>query len=298
MINKVIKKFLRKVFQRKPKYLKKVKELIQELEPNKCIYLEYPVNLNQRYTLEKPHLEIKNLFKSRHQEFIFDLEGFLSLRKNFLKIPLKKTSKEPSWINQFIPGLDLISLYGYLVKNKSNYFIEVGSGNSTKIANRAIRDFKLSTQIISIDPSPRIEINEICNSVIREPLEEIDLGIFDILKEGDILFIDNSHRVFMNSDVTTVFLEVIPRLKKGVIVQIHDILLPFDYPQEWANRFYSEQYMLANLLLFGLQKIEILLPCFYVSQSNDFKKILNLFWENKYFEDVEKHGSSFWFRIK
>lgn len=298
MINKIIKKIIKKVFIIKPKYLQKVKELIQELEPNKCIFLEYTVNLNQRYTLESPHLGINNILKTRHKEFLIELEGFLIFREKFLKIPLKKSINEPTWVNEFIPGLDLISLYGYLVKYNSNYFIEVGSGNSTKIARRAIRDLNLSTQIISIDPFPRVEINEICNKIIREPLEEIDLVIFDILEEGDILFIDNSHRVFMNSDVTTVFLDIIPRLKKGVIVQIHDILLPFDYPQEWANRFYSEQYMLANLLLFGCNSIEILFPCFYVSQTDFFKNTLDHFWENNYFDGVEKHGSSFWFRIK
>ncbi|MDR7130946.1 hypothetical protein J2X69_003305 [Algoriphagus sp. 4150] len=300
MIHKTIKKILRKLFLSNPLYLQKVKELIQEIEPSKSVFLEYPVNLNQRYTLEKPHLGLMKILETRDKEYISDLEGFLSFKDRFRNIPLneslRKSSKEPTWINEYIPGLDLISLYGYVLKFNPKLYMEVGSGNSTKIAKRAIDDFGLATKIISIDPAPRAEINEICDQVIRKPLEEVDLSVFDDLEEGDILFIDNSHRVFMNSDVTTVFLDVIPNLKKGVIVQIHDILLPFDYPQNWSNRFYSEQYMLANLLLYGLDKIEILLPCFYVSQTKEIAATLNPIWDDGYFAEVEKHGGSFWFR--
>ncbi|MCS4434561.1 class I SAM-dependent methyltransferase [Aquiflexum gelatinilyticum] len=228
------------------------------------------------------------------------MEGFLKFRENFLNIPIgesfRKSLKEPTWINNFIPGLDLISLYGYLVKFNSKLYIEIGSGNSTKIAKRAIEDFSLGTKIISIDPVPRAEINEICNQIIRSPLENIDLSIFNELEAGDILFVDNSHRVFMNSDVTTVFLDIIPQLKKGVIIQVHDIFLPYDYPQEWSTRFYSEQYMLANLILYGQDKIEILFPCFYVSRTKELADTLSPLWQDPYFSKVEKHGGSFWFR--
>ncbi len=300
MINKMIKNILRGVFKSRPKYLQKVKELIQEIEPDKSIFLEYPVNLNQRYTYSKPHLELEKILQSRHKEFILVMESFLRFRENFLNIAIseafRKSLREPTWINNFIPGLDLISLYGFLVKFNSKLYIEVGSGNSTKIAKRAIEDFSLSTKIISIDPAPRAEVNEICNQIIRKPLEEIDLSIFCQLKEGDILFIDNSHRVFMNSDVTTVFLDIIPHLKKGVIIQIHDIFLPYDYPQEWSARFYSEQYMLANLILYGQNKIEILFPCFYVSKTKELANTLTPLWQDPYFSNVEKHGGSFWFR--
>lgn len=302
MINRKIKTLLKGFFQSNPKYLQKVKELIHEMEPDKSVFLDYPVNLNQRYTIEKPHLGLKEILKNHHQSYLSDMKGFLNCKDQFLKIPLndslRSSTKEPTWVNKYIPGMDLVSLYGYLVKYSPKHYIEVGSGNSTKIARRAIEDFKLKTKIISIDPFPRAEINEICDQVIRKPLEEIDLVIFEKLEEGDILFIDNSHRVFMNSDVTAVFLDIIPNLKKGVIVQIHDILLPYDYPQDWSGRFYSEQYMLANLLLYGEDKIDILLPCYYVSQTQELFKTLNPLWENEYFKNVEKHGASFWFKTK
>jgi len=302
MINKLIKNILRNFFKAKPKYLLKVKELIQEIEPNKSVYLDYPVNLNQRYTLSNPHRDIENVLKIRYEDYITEMVGFLNFKENFLKIPLneslRNSLKDPTWINGFIPGLDLISLYGYLVNFNSKLYLEIGSGNSTKIAKRAIEDYTLHTKIISIDPSPRTEVNEICDQIIRNPIEDIDLSIFNQLEDGDILFVDNSHRVFMNSDVTTVFLDIIPNLKKGVIIQIHDIFLPFDYPQEWATRYYSEQFMLANLLLYGMDKIEILFPCFYVSKTMELSETLNPLWKDPYFDKVDKHGGSFWFRIK
>ncbi|HNA64026.1 MAG TPA: hypothetical protein PKZ51_04845, partial [Saprospiraceae bacterium] len=80
------------------------------------------------------------------------------------------------------------------------------------------------------------------DKIIRHPLENIDFDVVSALNENDILFVDNSHRILPNSDSMVFFLEVLPKLKKGVIVHLHDIYLPYDYPQFMCNRFYSEQY--------------------------------------------------------
>ncbi len=128
-------------------------------------------------------------------------------------------------------------------------FVEVGSGDSTRSASRrrSIRDHSLPTLITSIDPTPRAEIDKLCDFVIRKPLEEVELDVFDELGPGDFLFIDGSHRSFSNSDVTVAFLDVLPRLRAGVVVHFHDIFWPYDYPPEWADRYYSEQYLLRLL---------------------------------------------------
>lgn len=142
--------------------------------------------------------------------------------------------------------MDSVAIYGFISENKPVRYYEIGSGNSTKFAKQAIKDYKLQTRILSIDPNPRAEIDSICDQVVRKPLEEVNLNIFEDLEAGDVLFIDNSHRSFMNSDVTVVFLEILPRLKPGVFVEFHDIYLPFDYPQEWDTRYYNEQYLLGR----------------------------------------------------
>ena len=93
-------------------------------------------------------------------------------------------------------------------------------------------------------------MDAVCDTVIRQPLETLDTaGIIENLQAGDILFVDGSHRCFTNSDVTVVFLEILPRLQPGVLVHFHDILLPYDYPPAWSRRYYSEQYLLACWLL-------------------------------------------------
>ena len=82
----------------------------------------------------------------------------------------------------------------------------------------------LQSRITSIDPAPRAESDRLCDSVIRQPLEELDLSVFDDLEPGDFLFIDSSHRTFSNSDVTVVFMDVLPRLRTGVIVHFHEAI--------------------------------------------------------------------------
>ena len=79
-----------------------------------------------------------------------------------------------------------------------------------------MRDLALNTQIISVDPSPRAEVDALCDTVVREPLETVDTALFDELEAGDMLFADRSHPVFENSDVTVFFLEILPRWKSGV----------------------------------------------------------------------------------
>ena len=141
------------------------------------------------------------------------------------------------------------------------------------------------------------EIDKLADKVIREPFENIDPGIIDELERNDILFIDNSHRILPNSDSLVFFLEILPRLKQGVIVQMHDIYLPYDYPQFMCNRYYSEQYGLAMFLLANPEKYETLLPNYYISEDSELSGLLSPIWENNSLVGVERHGGSFWLRI-
>ena len=131
---------------------------------------------------------------------------------------------------------------------------------TTCFAKQAVQDAKLNTKIISIDPEPRGEIDAICNEVIRNGLETCDLSIFERLNPGDILFFDGSHRSFMNSDVTVFFIDVLPMIKPGVIIHIHDIVLPWDYPDSFKHWYWNEQYLLAVYLMCSTDKLDPLLP--------------------------------------
>jgi hypothetical protein len=190
--------------------------------------------------------------------------------------PAKQSGNDtdPFWINGWLPPFDAIVLYSLIAVKKPTIYMEIGSGNSTKFVRRAVSDHKLGTRIISIDPYPRAEIDNICDKVLRIPVENVPVETFSELNEGDVLFIDNSHRSFPNSDVTIFFMEILPNLKPGVIYGLHDIFLPNDYPEVFAKRYYNEQYLLAAYLLGGGGGSNILFPVAYMSYRDEVKKAL------------------------
>jgi hypothetical protein len=217
------------------------------------------------------------------------------------RIPAESESMEdvPSYANCFLPGLDCVALYCLIAEIKPRIYLEVGSGNSTKFVRRSILDNHLETKIISIDPEPRVGIDKLCDEIYRKSLEDTPLTLFDRLGADDILFIDNSHRCFMNSDVTVCFLDVMPRLAPGVFLQLHDIFWPVDYPAEWRDRYYNEQYILGALLANGLVNYDIVFPAYFVAQNPEFQGVMDRFWKSSTeLSKVERHGGSFWMRKK
>ncbi len=266
------------------------------------LFLEYKVDFKPRYGFGKPpHKELYQIVNKRRNEYASSLSQFLNYKNIFhaIKTNNKETVEaEPRWNNEYLPGLDIISLYSLIRMYKPKQYIEIGSGNSTKVARKAINDEGLQTQITSVDPFPRASIDHLADKVIRQPAEDMtDYTFIQSLQENDILFIDNSHRCFPNSDVTVCFLEILPKLKKGVIVHIHDIYLPYDYPQFMCDRFYSEQYLLAAMLLSNPERYEILMPGFFVSEDTELSKILESVWNHENLGNVERHGGSFWYRV-
>lgn len=274
--------------------------LLQHAFPQTVIVLEYPVDARPRWDQHRPHPHLYEVISRSRASYAATLRSFLQFADALGRIPTRAPAAQPStapcWINGWLPALDSIALYSLLALHNPQQYVEVGSGNSTKFARRAIRDHRLQTRITSIDPWPRAEIDSICDRVIREPVERVALETFDMLRPGDILFIDSSHRTFMNSDVTMLFLDVLPRLPAGVLVQVHDVTLPCDYPAQWAGRYYSEQYLLAAYLLGRGDTLEIVLPCAFASDDPELHGILAPIWSAEWMEGAERYGGSFWFR--
>ncbi|AOY82931.1 class I SAM-dependent methyltransferase [Moorena producens JHB] len=266
------------------------------------LYFDYPINQKSRYGFGKPpHPKLYEIINRGRETYKTYLNTFLQYQENLLKLAnksIKEHSPEPSLFNPWLPGLDAVSLYSIIRLNKPKLYLEVGSGNSTKFARRAIKDGGLNTKIISIDPQPRAEIDLICDEVIRKPVENVDIAIFDQLESGDILFVDNSHRIFMNSDATVIFLDIFYKLKPGVIVEFHDIFLPYDYPQKWEKRHYSEQYVLAAYLLAEGSKFDIILPNAFIGYDPYLKAIMSSLWQSPEMTGVNKGGASFWLQMK
>jgi hypothetical protein len=265
----------------------------------RLIKLDYPYRPRRR-PLEESRCGISDLIKSgadRYGELLTEIATFGSF---FERIPVYCDPANRStahWVNGWFPGLDAITLYGLLAIHEPRWYVEIGSGNSTMFARQAIRDLALRTSIISIDPYPRAEIDRICDSVLRMPCEEVPMGFFDQLSAEDVLFVDNSHRAFQNSDVTVFFTEILPNLPSRMIYGLHDIFLPWDYPEEWKPRFYNEQYLLATYLLGGARGDHILLPNAFISreESDQLRPLINTL-ESPKLAGIEKKGGAFWMR--
>lgn len=262
------------------------------------ITLDYPFEPRVRYGHGLPvHPELDAIIGARRDAYRERLTQFVGLTEDLLQIPSTTNGElEPSWANTWFTSLDAAALYCTLAIDNPAHYIEVGSGNSTRFARRAIKDHGLRTELISLDPQPRVEVDGLCDRVIRERLEETDLRIFDILGDGDVLLLDGSHRSFQNSDVTVQFLEVLPRLTKGVQVQIHDIFLPADYGPFIGHRYYSEQYLLAMMLLGGGGGFEIVLPNYYILHDTELRAVLDPLLNPLAERGHSAGGLSFWMR--
>jgi predicted O-methyltransferase YrrM len=246
------------------------------------ILLDYPVQPRPRYPIRRrPHPQLWEWFNDQREECDEALGLFEHYRSQLEAIRLKpeqNSGRDPSWHQPWFSALDGMAAYALVASRRPARIIEVGSGNSTKFMARAIHDWNLETRLISIDPQPRAEIDALCHQVLRQPLEDVDQALFTELQSGDFLFIDNSHRAFTNSDVTTFFLDILPNLKRGLILHLHDILLPWDYPEEWSDRYYSEQYLLACWLLAGPQSLRLLLSNAFVSFDPQFGQRVRQYW--------------------
>lgn len=279
-----------------------IKQLYRFLSPKfQSLFLEYKVDFKPRYGHGKPaHHDLYKIINSNRDTYINLINKSLSYQDQIwtIKDSSKETDpKKPCWNNGYLPGLDMIGIYTLISEFKPKKYIEIGSGNSTKVAYKAKTEQNLDFEIISIDPMPRTEIDNIANKVIREPFENIEYNLLDALGENDILFVDNSHRLLPNSDSMVFYLEILPRLKKGVIVHIHDIYLPYDYPQFMCDRFYSEQYGLAMYLIADPEKYETILPNYFIYEDKELSELISPIWNHQNLNGVEKHGGSYWIRI-
>lgn len=230
-------------------------------------------------------------------------EEYFELAKERIEIissqyPVDNNEGElPCINNEFFGVLDAAVLQSMLKKNRPKNYIEIGSGISTKYARALIKEEKLDTKIIAIDPLPRVEIEKICDTLIKAPLESSYAQLLATAEEGDIIFLDGSHYVFPHNDTVIFFFQILSNLPKGVIVHIHDIYLPFDYPALVKSQLWAENYLLYAWILGGGQSIIPLFPTFYLSEKN--AEIMNHLSTVKIMQQTIQgtNGYSFWFKL-
>lgn len=240
-----------------------------------------------------PHPALAALLEAQLGHALSRLQELAAAAPGLARIPAAADdARAPYWNNAWIPPLDGIALYALVATRRPRLYVEIGSGNSTRFVRRAIDDHGLSTRIVSIDPQPRADVDALCDEVLRAPLETVDLAVFARLGAGDMVFADNSHQCLAGSDVTVFFTEVLPSLAPGVLAGIHDIFLPYDYPAEWSDKRYSEQYLLACYLLAQTRLFGVELPLHFLSRHAGAAAALGALCAAA--GGVSATGSSFW----
>jgi predicted O-methyltransferase YrrM len=136
--------------------------------------------------------------------------------------------------------------------------VEVGSGfSSALMLDTAERFLEAAPELVFIEPNPdRLQGllrdgDQDRVTLLSQPVQQVDRAVFDRLEAGDVLFIDSSHVTKIGSDVNLLLLEVVPRLRPGVNVHLHDIVWPFEYARKWVyqGRAWNEAYLLRALLV-------------------------------------------------
>lgn len=165
--------------------------------------------------------------------------------------------------NGFFETVDAEIAYSLVRHCKPERIVEVGGGYSSRVMAAALdRNLKLDGargELVTIDPYPdRFPTKVLSDRVhlIAQTVQNVDLDLFLSLQSGNFLFLDSSHVVAIGSDVVREYLEIIPRLARGVVIHAHDIFIPADYPREAVLHnlaFWSEQYLLQALLMFNPQ---------------------------------------------
>jgi predicted O-methyltransferase YrrM len=172
----------------------------------------------------------------------------------------QEASGEPSEYfkdNDLYSPLDAWVLQALLRHFEPSRVVEIGAGYSTLVTARVNRDFHGSSmRFTSIDPypAPFVAAGVPGLSELRaEDVLETPLELFEALAAGDVLFIDTSHTVKTGGEVPWIYNQILPRLKAGVLVHLHDVFLPGDYPPEWVlqGRAWNELYLAQSFLVFN-----------------------------------------------
>jgi glycosyltransferase involved in cell wall biosynthesis len=206
-----------------------------------------------------------------------------------------------SYSNGYCGPGDAEALYCMIKHFKPRTIVEVGCGQSTVVAHFAIADAKAedsrySCRQICYEPFENPWLEDLGVEIKREVIEKSDLSLFRSLSAGDIVFIDSSHALRPMGDVEFEFLHILPNLPKGVIVQVHDIFSPRDYPAQWLNverRFWNEQYLLEAFLSFN-GEFEIICSLNHLMHLGlpQFKRAFPILAER----GPDPFVGSFWFR--
>lgn len=239
----------------------------------------------------------------REGEQLARLDGFTTETHRALFDTLRREVS----INKFRLGEDVISntfcntpdaeIYASMIaERRPGAVVEVGSGFSTLVARRTVDFLGLPTRIVVFDPFPRTDVRAAAHELTLAPVEQSDLAQRD-WQRGDILFIDSSHICRTRGDLPYLFCQVIPSLPAGVLVHVHDIFLPYDYPNLYDPWCHTEEYLLACTLAFS-NRYRVVMATHWLSRK--YPGRMNAVFGPFAGSDKtapDHFGASFWFEV-
>jgi hypothetical protein len=221
-------------------------------EPSEFVRDDHPVfdaslrELSGIVIDSRSQLELLSLYLPYFEQFEH-LHGF----------SITSSQRRFNFNQDFFREADALVLYATLLHFKPRRVIEIGSGHSSALMLDVVDVSLPSTSLTFIEPYPERLLSILRDEdkkkirIIERCVQDVGIDEFLALEADDLLFIDSSHVSKIASDVNFLFFQVLPRLKPGVIVHIHDIFWAFEYPREWIldGRSWNEAYLLRALLL-------------------------------------------------
>jgi predicted O-methyltransferase YrrM len=253
---------------------------------------EILANHDQIWHLKDSTLSGINLNISKQKSLAQDFKEFYNL------LPFEDEANEKNryhYLNDQFSYGDAVILFSLIMSQKPKRIIEIGSGYGSAVmldTNELFFDSEI--ELTFIEPYPDrlkslIKPTEQCE-IISEKIQHVDLDIFTTLEAGDILFIDSTHVAKTGSDVNTIIFNILPILKRGVIIHFHDIFYPFEYPIDWVlkdQRNWNEAYFLRAFLSFN--------NSFRITYFNSFITSFNERWFSEHMPLCLKNpGGSIW----
>lgn len=267
----------------------------RELLPQDYKPLEYYV----------PHRKIGNAgFKLKTEsqlEFLKTIQQpefktlFEKLRNNEeINVPFKGKNYMPYNLihNGFFPTPDAEIYAAMIAFSKPDTIIEVGSGYSTVIARTTVQYAGLKSKICVIDPQPRRDIEKFADHIEYKPVERSSL-VEQIFSDNTLLFIDSSHVCRREGDLPFLYCKILPSLPKNVLIHVHDIFLPYDYPDNYILSFYNEAYLLHALLAHSL-KFEVVFSTHFMTREQPQE--MQAVFGDEVGQNPLFSGTSFWIK--
>lgn len=191
------------------------------------------------------------IFDRARGEFAKVMDAIDAQAKALDAISADAEAPAPRWNQDWFARLDAAAAYALVRNGRPKTIVEIGSGHSTRFLRRAASDAELAARIVCVDPEPRAALAELKVDWRREAVQQTPPALFEALLPGDMLFVDSSHILMPGTDVDHVLNRILPALKPGVAVHLHDVFLPDDYPAQWAWRGFNEQLGVLALLQGG-----------------------------------------------